>query len=79
MLKIAARIVCTIMTLTLAATATTARAEWWEARTSHFIIYSESKREDAEAFARDLERFDNALRTMQTCPSPAPMSATPTA
>lgn len=72
MLKIAARIVCTIMTLTLAATATTARAEWWEARTSHFIIYSESKREDAEAFARNLERFDNALRAIQNMPVPGP-------
>ena len=49
-----------------------ARAEWWEARTSHFIIYSESKREDAEAFARELERFDNALRTMQNMPVPGP-------
>lgn len=47
-----------------------ARAEWWEARTSHFIIYSETKREDAEGFARELERFDNALRTMQNMPVP---------
>lgn len=72
MSKIAARIVCTIVTLTVAATATTARAEWWEARTSHFIIYSETKREDAEGFARELERFDNALRTMQNMPVPGP-------
>jgi tetratricopeptide (TPR) repeat protein len=49
-----------------------ARAEWWEARTSHFIIYSETKRDDAEAFARDLERFDNALRTLQNMPVPGP-------
>ncbi|MDO9369978.1 MAG: hypothetical protein Q7T68_15535 [Sphingopyxis sp.] len=49
-----------------------AHAEWWEARTGHFIIYSESKREDAEGFARELERFDNALRTMQNMPVPGP-------
>ena len=35
----------------------TARAEWWEARTSHFIIYSETNRADAEKFAVELERF----------------------
>lgn len=49
-----------------------ARAEWWEARTSHFVIYSETKREDAEKFARELERFDNALRTLQNMPVPGP-------
>jgi len=49
-----------------------ARAEWWEARTSHFILYSETKREDAEEFARDLERFDNALRAIQNMPVPGP-------
>lgn len=42
-----------------------ARAEWWEAETSHFIIVSESDREDVEHFARQLERFDNALRYLQ--------------
>jgi tetratricopeptide (TPR) repeat protein len=70
--KIAARVLCTMMTLAIALTATTARAEWWEARTSHFIIYSETKREDAEGFARELERFDNALRSMQNMPVPGP-------
>lgn len=56
----------------LALLASPARAEWWEARTSHFIIYSESKRDDAEKFARELERFDNALRTLQNMPVPGP-------
>ena len=70
--KIATRVIATMMTLAMALTATTSRAEWWEARTSHFIIYSETKREDAEGFARDLERFDNALRTMQNMPVPGP-------
>lgn len=47
-----------------------ARAEWWQAETSHFIVYSESKKEDAEAFARLLERYDNALRYVQGRPVP---------
>ena len=49
-----------------------ARAEWWQAETSHFIVYSESKKEDAEQFARLLERYDNALRYMQNYPVPGP-------
>lgn len=60
---------------TLAATAaiaalaaSPAHAEWWKAETDHFIIYSEDSREDTEEFARELERFDNALRTIQALP-----------
>jgi len=49
-----------------------ARAEWWQAETAHFIVYSESKKEDAEQFARLLERYDNALRYMQNYPVPGP-------
>lgn len=49
-----------------------ARAEWWQAETSHFIVYSESKKEDAEQFARLLERYDNALRYLQARPVPGP-------
>lgn len=51
---------------------TSARAEWWEAETSHFIIVSESDKTDVEAFASRLERFDNALRYMQGLPVPGP-------
>jgi len=43
----------------------TARAEWWRAETDHFIIYSEDKKASTEQFAVELERFDNALRTLQ--------------
>src|SRR3546814_7763724 len=49
-----------------------ARAEWWEAQTSHFVVYSESDKGDAEKFAALLERFDNALRTLQGMPVPGP-------
>ncbi len=49
-------------------TASAAYADWWKASTGHFTVYSESDRDDAEAFARRLERFDNALRTLQNMP-----------
>ncbi|HEX6660998.1 MAG TPA: hypothetical protein VF067_03915, partial [Sphingomicrobium sp.] len=42
-----------------------AHAEWWEARTDHFIIYSKSSAADAKAFAESLERFDESLRSVQ--------------
>lgn len=45
-----------------------ARAEWWRAETDHFIIYSEDKKASTEAFAVELERFDNALRMLQNLP-----------
>ncbi len=46
----------------------TARAEWWRAETDHFIIYSEDKKAATQEFALQLERFDNALRTLQNLP-----------
>ena len=42
-----------------------AMAEWWEARTDHFIVYSESNSKDARSFAERLERYDQALRSLQ--------------
>lgn len=42
-----------------------AMAEWWEARTDHFIVYSESSSKDARTFAERLERYDLALRSLQ--------------
>lgn len=42
-----------------------AQAEWWEARTEHFIIYSQDSERDTRAFAAELERYDSALRLMQ--------------
>lgn len=44
---------------------TAAHADWWQARTDHFIVYSESSESDAREFASELERFDNALRMLQ--------------
>lgn len=45
---------------------TPASAEWWEARTDHFIIYSEGSEKDARVFAGKLERFDMSLRSLQS-------------
>lgn len=42
-----------------------AHAEWWEARTDHFIVYSQSSKKSAREFAEKLERFDGALRSLQ--------------
>lgn len=51
--------------LALVAAATPARTEWWEARTDNFIVYSESPAGDARRFAEKLQRFENALRSLQ--------------
>jgi len=42
-----------------------ASAEWWEAKTDHFIVDSESSSKDAHDFAEKLERYDGALRGLQ--------------
>ncbi|HEX6661873.1 MAG TPA: hypothetical protein VF067_08410 [Sphingomicrobium sp.] len=42
-----------------------ASAEWWEARTEHFIIYSQDNEAATRAFATDLERYDHALRSLR--------------
>ena len=53
--------------------ASAASAEWHEARTNHFIIYSDDSKADTVAFAERLERFDNALRVMQNLPASQPV------
>ena len=40
-----------------------AQAEWYEARSNNFIVYSEGSRSDAEAYAARLERYHFVLRT----------------
>ena len=51
--------------LVLLALPSGALAEWWEARTDNFIVYSESSAKDARAFAERLERYDQSLRSLQ--------------
>lgn len=43
-----------------------AQAEWWEARTDHFIVYSESSAANAKEFAEKMERLDMSLRSLQS-------------
>jgi tetratricopeptide (TPR) repeat protein len=50
----------------LFALASPAEAEWWEARTDHFIVYSESSAANAKDFAEKMERLDMSLRALQT-------------
>lgn len=46
------------------------RAEWHEARSRNFIVYSEGSARDAVAFAAKLERFHFALRTVHRVTAP---------
>lgn len=39
-------------------------ADWWEASTDHFVVLSETSKEEAQDLAVDLERFDEAMRYM---------------
>lgn len=59
--------------LAFASAPTAAYAEWWEARSDHFIVFAEGKEADTKAFAERLERFDNALRYLQKLPIGKPV------
>jgi tetratricopeptide (TPR) repeat protein len=65
-----------LLALALSAPTAAHAADWWRAETAHFIIYSEDDESDTRAFATELERFDNALRTLQGRPvrPPEPLS-----
>jgi tetratricopeptide (TPR) repeat protein len=53
----------------------TARADWFEASTDHFVVYSQGNAERVERFAGDLERFDKALRVARAIPATPPGQA----
>lgn len=46
-------------------TPATAHAEWHEASTDHFVVYSDDSPERLERFATELERFDKAIRALR--------------
>jgi len=52
---------------TLAASAP-AWADWHEASTSHFVVYSDQNVESLRAYATKLERFDKAMRFLRRLP-----------
>ena len=47
-----------------------ATAAWHEARSKHFIIYSDDKPRNLQAFAEKLERFDAAVRFLRKMEDP---------
>jgi tetratricopeptide (TPR) repeat protein len=49
---------------------TVAHAQWHEARSDHFIIYSDERPEQLRTFAERLERFDEAVRLVRRMPDP---------
>jgi tetratricopeptide (TPR) repeat protein len=55
--------------LSIFLTATPAAAAWREARTAHFIIYSEDKPAALRAFAEELERYDAGMRLLRGIPA----------
>ena len=54
----------------------TAQAEWWEARSNHFVVFNEGSEKDTKDFATTLERFDNSLRILQNLPVGEPVPET---
>lgn len=50
--------------------ATTARAEWHEATSANFTVYSQGSAQDARDFAAKLERFHFVLRTFHRITAP---------
>lgn len=49
-----------------------AHAEWHEATSTHFIVYSEGSQQEARDFAGRLERFDFVLRRIRPVPADVP-------
>ncbi|GAA4010462.1 hypothetical protein [Sphingomonas humi] len=54
-----------LASILLASTTSPALAAWREARTKHFIIYSEQSPGELQAYAAKLERFDAAVRKIR--------------
>lgn len=54
----------------LACSGAPALAGWTEARSKHFIIYSEQKPEQLQRYAQDLERFDQTVRLLRDMEDP---------
>jgi hypothetical protein len=47
------------------AMAAPAHAEWYQASSAHFLIYSEQKPDTLRGFAVKLEKFDKAVRAVR--------------
>ena len=62
--------ICFILLASLTFLATPASAAWQEARTRHFVIYSEQRPDELKAYAERLERFDQAVRVARGMKDP---------
>jgi tetratricopeptide (TPR) repeat protein len=51
-----------------------AMAEWTEAKTNHFIIYSQQKPDELREYATQLERYDSGVRAVRQMKDPPPTS-----
>jgi hypothetical protein len=62
--------------LTALSIATPATAEWREAKTRHFVVYSELPAADLKTYLSRLEQFDGVMRELQglSDPDPTPSS-----
>lgn len=47
-----------------------ADAQWVEAESNHFVVYSKSSEDEARQFVTELERFDQAVRSLRGIKSP---------
>jgi tetratricopeptide (TPR) repeat protein len=54
--------------------ATAARAEWYEATSNNFIVYSQGSEQEARDFAAKLERFRFVLRSVRPIPQGQPVA-----
>ena len=57
------------MIAALLGAAAPANAAWREARSTHFVIYSEDKPEALKEFAEELERYDAGMRLLRGIPA----------
>jgi tetratricopeptide (TPR) repeat protein len=55
----------------IACGASQAHAAWYEAKSTHFVIYADDKPEKLQAFAQRLERFDQAVRLLRGTEDPS--------
>ena len=64
------------LALVLACPVAPAAAEWKEATSRHFVVYSELPRKDLERYVTRLEQFDGVVREIQGSKDPEPNAAT---
>src|SRR5688572_20571647 len=70
------RLIFVLAALAFASPVTPAAAEWKEATSRHFVVYSELPRKDLEQYVTRLEKFDGVVREIQGSKDPEPNAAT---